>query len=278
MARVTSISRKNKQERVEYGKEHQDKTVDEFWQFVHFTDEAHIDPAQTSQMWILREQGTRFEPENLQHKPFKIKQKFYIAAIISWNYKSPLQFYNDESDHLDIQKRPRKPRKSRYETEEEHQKRVMKWEASLPHNVEDPQPKGNKMTQKYYTERLLSVYVEKLREDNRNILQEDNDSSHGTRSKNNVARKLKEANSIKTLCHPAQSPDLNPSEGIWNILKQRVRKRYGDWRTIDELKQVILEEWDKITLDEIRRRISEMPARCKKLVANGGERIKSKLW
>ena len=154
----------------------------------------------------------------------------------------------------------------------------MKWEASLPHDVEDPQAKGNKMTQKYYTERLLSGYIKKLQEDSKSILQEDNDSSHGTRSKNNVARKLKEENSIKTFRHPAQSPDLNPSEGIWCILKQRVRKRYGDWRTIDELKQVILEEWDKITLDDIRARIAEMPVRCKKLVANGGERIKSKLW
>src|SRR5256885_13932524 len=42
---------------------------------------------------------------------------------------------------------------------------------------------------------------------------------HGTRSKNNVARKLKETNFIKILRYPAQSPDLNPTEGIWNILK-----------------------------------------------------------
>jgi len=39
---------KNKQERVEYAQEHQDKTVDGFWQYIYFTDEAHIDPAQTS--------------------------------------------------------------------------------------------------------------------------------------------------------------------------------------------------------------------------------------
>ena len=57
-----------------------------------------------------------------------------------------------------------------------------------------------------------------------------------------------------------------------------MRKRYGEWRTLEELKQVIWEEWDKITLDEIRKRIAEMPARCKKLVATGGERIRSELW
>jgi hypothetical protein len=40
---------------------------------------------------------------------------------------------------------------------------------------------------------------------------------------------------------------------------------------------VILEKWDNITLDDIRARIAEMPIQCKKLVANGRERIKSKL-
>jgi transposase len=134
------------------------------------------------------------------------------------------------------------------------------------------------MTQKYYTERLLSVYIKKLQENSRSIFQKNNNSSHSIRSENNVAQKLKKRNSIETLRHPAQSPDLNPTEGIWNILKPRVRKRYGDWRTIDKLKQVILEEWDKITLDDIRARIAEMPTRCKMLVDNGGERIKSKMW
>ena len=154
----------------------------------------------------------------------------------------------------------------------------MKQKASLSHNVEDPQPKGNKITQKYYIKRLLLVYIKKLQENSKNILQEDNDSLYGTRSENNVARKLKERNLIKTLRHPIQSPDLNPSEGIWNILKLRVRKQYGDWRTINELKKMILKEQDKIILDEIRARIVEMPTRCKMLVDNDGERIKSKLW
>jgi len=63
------------------------------------------------------------------------------------------------------------------------------------------------MTQKYYTERILSHYIENLREESEHgrkaILEEDNDSSHGTRSLNNVARKLKEENLIETLRHPA---------------------------------------------------------------------------
>ena len=78
------------------------------------------------------------------------------------------------------------------------------------------------------------------------------------------------------LNHPPQSPDLNPTEGVWNILKQRVRRRRCS--NVRELKRVILDEWDKISIDEIRARIKEMPARCKRLIATEGKAIKSDLW
>jgi hypothetical protein len=59
-----------------------------------------------------------------------------------------------------------------------------------------------------------------------------------------------------------QTP-LNPMEGIWNILKQRVRRRI--WNSLKALKEVLQDEWSKIT-QEICARIPEMPERCKSLV------------
>jgi hypothetical protein len=82
MAIITEISAKNKRDRVKYGEEHQNKTIDSFWQYVYFTDKAHIDPSQSSQIWILRKQGTRYESENMQNLYFQVKQKFHVAAII----------------------------------------------------------------------------------------------------------------------------------------------------------------------------------------------------
>ncbi len=59
-------------------------------------------------------------------------------------------------------------------------------------------------------------------------------------------------------------------------MKPRVRKRTG--RTLEELKAILQEEWDKITMEEIRARIMEISQRCKDLVEYGGKSLESDLW
>jgi transposase len=113
-------------------------------------------------------------------------------------------------------------------------------------------------------------------------LQEDHDPSHGTKTTNNVAYELKMSNWMSLVVHPGQSPDLNPTEGCWLILKQRTKKRLAhstEWDgTIKHLQAILTEEWDKITLQEIRELISELPSRCKELTRNGGARMRSEKW
>ncbi|KIM98641.1 hypothetical protein OIDMADRAFT_20135 [Oidiodendron maius Zn] len=166
-----------------------------------------------------------------------------------------------------------------YESQADYDIRILEWQASLPHTKE-VKPKGNAMSQKYYTERLLPVYIEavnsaRLQHAKNWYLQEDNDPSHGSR-KYGLAQRLKRDSWVNTLPHPPQSPDLNPMEGIWNILKQRIRRYI--WRSIEELKEIIQREWSKITMEEVRSRISEMPGRCKSLVKSSGGPIRSNLW
>jgi len=88
-----------------------------------------------------------------------------------------------------------------------------------------------------------------------------------------LAAKIKDDNCIGSLIRPQQSPDLNLIEGVWNILKPRICRR--TWRTIEELKAILQEEWSKITMEEVRRRIREMPERCEKLIKSGGGPINS---
>lgn len=79
---------------------------------------------------------------------------------------------------------------------------MKEWEALLPHEVEI-KPKGNSTTQKYYTERLLPVYIRdihyaRMREDRKWVLQEDNDTSHKSR-KPALAQALKDTNWISNV-------------------------------------------------------------------------------
>jgi hypothetical protein len=274
------ISPANKIKRTDYGKEHQGKTVQDFWQWIVFTDEAHIDPSAQGVGFILREDGTREDPENIQERGEKTGVKLHVAAWVNWHAKcDQLEFYNDEEEHTERPKRAPKPRTRKWELEEEYKKRVEVWEAELPHQVV-VKPKGNAMTQKYYVERLLPIYCNTVIEakawkSSPWLLQEDNDPSHGTKKKG-LATRYKRDNHIVCIIHPPQSPDLNPIEACWNILKQRVRKRV--WRDLEELKAILQDEWSKITMQEVRARIKEMPGRCKLLVKTGGKPIKSKLW
>jgi hypothetical protein len=59
-------------------------------------------------------------------------------------------------------------------------------------------------------------------------------------------------------------------------MKLCIRKR--TWRTLEELKAILQEEWSKITMQEVRARIAEMPQRCCDLIEHGGKPLQSALW
>ncbi|KAF2836094.1 hypothetical protein M501DRAFT_940693, partial [Patellaria atrata CBS 101060] len=204
----------------------------------------------------------------------------HISGWINWYEKCPkLTFYKELPPKVDKPKPPPKPRKSKYESQDRYSKRVEEWEASKPRDVEFI-PKGNSMTQEYYVKHILPTFIEAInyrcqRSPGNYFLVEDGDPSHGLR-KHGLAQRVRDENNIKNLTHPAQSPDLNPIEGVWLILQERVGKR--DWNNTMELKRVIQEEWSKITIEEIRERITQMPWRCRILVKSGGGPIRGAKW
>ena len=51
--------------------------------------------------------------------------------------------------------------------------------------------------------------------------------------------------------YPPNSPDMNPIELIFGILEEGVSKRHP--QTISELKEIVEEEWEKITIETIRK-------------------------
>lgn len=284
----------NLEKRVEYGKEHLNKPLYGYWDTLFFTDEAHFNPLEDFQRpRILRRTGQRLAPGNLvtRKKKKASSTTVHMYSYMNWYYKGPISFYNDEEEMLKPPKPPRKPRKSKYETQEQYDKRVKQWEATRPPPLEVV-GSGHHMTQDYYTKHILPTYIQALHQarcDDATLawfLMEDGDPSHGNKSTDNVAEDARRANWIAVILHPAQSPDLNPQEACWLILKQRAKKRLWQpteaetpWDgTKNHLKKILTDVWDAITMEEIRSRIAEMPWRCEQLVQNEGAKIRSKTW
>lgn len=278
---IKKISPNNKTQRVQFGYRHHDKPLS-YWQSIHWTDEIHFNNVLPSKRRIFRKEGTRTEPENMLDIP-PSNATFHIAAMVSWHNKTDLIFYHNEHerDKVIVQDWKRqKPRRSKYESEQEWLKRIKDWEAKQPPDVQ-VEPQGNSMTQDYYVNTILPHYKKELEHQKSlgrpALLQEDNDNSHGTRSQVNVVKDYKIQHGIECHAHPAQSPDLNPIEGVWLILKQRVKQRYL-YGSMEELQQIIQEEWQAIDQSDIQVRIAEMPYRCHLLTQNGGERIRRTMW
>jgi hypothetical protein len=85
--------------------------------------------------------------------------------------------------------------------------------------------------------------------------QQDNAPCHGSQS----AKRFLEARSVNTLKWPSNSPDLNPIENLWALLKRRVAERAP--KSLVELKRVLAEEWDRIPQETINNLVSSMPRR-----------------
>ena len=99
------------------------------------------------------------------------------------------------------------------------------------------------------------------------IFLEDNNRAYNTKNKpTSQVNQIKLRLDITCESNPPVSPDLNPIEGIWRTIKQRLKNRGVFFNKLD-LRRAIEEEWDKISLEEINESISTMPARVQALLA-----------
>ena len=78
---------------------------------------------------------------------------------------------------------------------------------------------------------------------------------------------------IKTVDLPAQSPDLNPIENIWGIIKQRLQQRRVVFSNVNELIRALHEEWYGICPSTCQRLSDSMVERVKKVLNTEGHSI-----
>ena len=125
------------------------------------------------------------------------------------------------------------------------------------------------MNADYYVEILQNHLLHNARKQfgRRWRLQQDNDPKHKSRvAQGFISREVPEI-----IDWPSNSPDLNPIENLWSIMKRRVEKRKPT--DLEELDRFLHEEWENIDSEIINNLINSMQSRCLAVIESKGERI-----
>ncbi|KAK3538092.1 hypothetical protein QTP70_029181, partial [Hemibagrus guttatus] len=89
----------------------------------------------------------------------------------------------------------------------------------------------------------------------RAVFQHDNDPKHTSKATTALLKKLR----VKVMHWPSMSPDLNPIEHLWGILKWKVEERKVS--NIHQLRDAVMEEWKRIPVATCEALVNPMPKR-----------------
>ena len=79
-------------------------------------------------------------------------------------------------------------------------------------------------------------------------------------------------NGISMVDFPTYSPDLNPIENLWNDIARRVELKPAS--TLEELQDVVADEWAATPVQFIDTLARSMPKRCQAVIAAHGDYTK----
>ena len=102
----------------------------------------------------------------------------------------------------------------------------------------------------------------------RAVFQHDNDPKHTSKTTTALLKRLK----VKVMDWPSMSPDLNPIEHLWGILKRKVEVRKVS--NICQLRDIVMEEWKSIPVATCEALVNSMPRRVKAVPDNDGRLTK----
>lgn len=99
------------------------------------------------------------------------------------------------------------------------------------------------------------------------IFQQDNDPKHSSR----VVQEWFQENNVRVLQWPAQSPDLNPIENLWEEVERGIRTQM--FPNKQSLVNKIIEVWTSLPENTVQNLIASMPRRCRQVINNNGYSI-----
>jgi len=101
------------------------------------------------------------------------------------------------------------------------------------------------------------------------LFQQDNAPIHVSKEANEIFM----GEEIKLIKWSAKSPDLNPIENLWGYMVNKMYENGKQFQTKKELKDSLLETWDRILDDLLVTLLASMPNCCLELHASRGRKI-----
>lgn len=118
-----------------------------------------------------------------------------------------------------------------------------------------------------YTEHTMPKIAGYLAQHPGMIFMQDNAPPHTGKT----TKKWMAENGIAPMVWPARSPDLNPIENVWAMMKRYLNSRYGDGVASTEvLSARIVEAWESIRAEDLERLVGTMAERCHAVIAAQG--------
>ncbi|GBO00182.1 Transposable element Tc1 transposase [Araneus ventricosus] len=102
------------------------------------------------------------------------------------------------------------------------------------------------------------------------IFMNDNSRPHRAR----LVRSYLESETIPQMAWPAKSPDLNPIEHVWDMLRRRIAGRSAPPGPLHELQQALLQEWVLLPQKATNYTIASMPRHCQACISAKGYRTR----
>jgi transposase len=307
------LSEENKKIRLVYCQARQHWEADKEWANCGFTDEMAIEVGGTFGVCLVWRDKSEKWHDNCVGAKKKQGPSVMCWGFIMWNYKGPFYVWDPETkeereaaaieipklnaEHAEEEKRLNAEWKATKEWQELRE-RELKEAREIRAAAKAKGEKAPKTTQTFRNKKhkiakvkrgkgkgidswryvqngcrpVLWPECKRLTAENPNfILMEDGAASHG--SEYTTQERVREG--VRKMDWPPNSPDFNPIERIWTLMKSRIQTRRGSERitTVTAMKRVLQEEWDKITIEEINREIAKLPTIIKRCIeVNGGNK------
>ncbi|KAK3507817.1 hypothetical protein QTP70_000891 [Hemibagrus guttatus] len=113
-------------------------------------------------------------------------------------------------------------------------------------------------------EHFMLPSADQLFEDADFIFQQDLAPAHTAKS----TKSWLNDHGVGVLDWPANSPDLNPIENLWGIVKRKMRNKRP--KNADELKATVKETWASIPPQQCHKLITSMPCRIEAVIKAKG--------